>query len=142
MNQVTLVGRLSKAPRKVGDGYAFPLALFSDGDGHPTAFAPIVALEPLPDGLAYRPGDRLTDQALLRVTGYLRTRNRTPTVRDDVRSLLVRAGLEDRRLVRSLVRLIPPGLRARHVEVEVVAEEVRVETEVHELADPAGHAGG
>lgn len=142
MNQVTLVGRLSKAPRKVGDGYAFPLALFSDGDERPTAFAPIISSAPLPDGSEFRPDATLEKQALLRVTGYLRTRNRTLAVRNDVRSLLVRSGLEDRRLVRSLVRLIPPGLRARHVEVEVVAEEVRVETEVHEHADPAGHAGG
>lgn len=124
LNNVALIGFVSRPPRRVGDTmWSFPLAVYRDGDRDPRRdeekdrdvpdFPPVIVLiSDIPPYVQHR--------AMVRVEGWLRTRNRTMPLHKDVRSMLLRAGV-DEETANHIVVEIPRNLVAKHVEVEVVA---------------------
>jgi hypothetical protein len=123
LNSVALIGFVSRPPRRLGGEFFFPLAVYRDPDRPRRGeereipdFPPVIVVsEYLPDFVKHR--------AVVRVEGWLRTRNRTEPLRKDIKRLLLRAGVE-KELVEKIIELVPEGYYAKHVEVEVIAERI------------------
>ena len=145
LNHVSLSGFVARSPRRFGQDYAFPLAVYRDPDRP----ANVVAAETSPDA-GGRAGDKqgkkngqkrdvpdfppvvvvaadlppfVRHRALVRVEGWLRTRNRTESLRNDVRRALRKAGMDDEAGKR-ITTQIPDDLVTRKVEIEVVATRI------------------
>jgi hypothetical protein len=129
LNNVTLIGFVSRPPRRFGDIVFFPLAVYRDpdrDDGRRKAegqkdtpdFPPVVVrVEDM------RLPSFVKHKAPIRVEGWLRTRNRTEPLAKRVRKDLVRAGMKPQQ-AQSVTDLIPENLQSRTVEVEVIAERI------------------
>jgi len=123
LNRVALIGFVAKPPRRVPEGYIFPLAVYRDPHRNPQVsrgrevpdFPPVMVIlrEGLPAFVRHK--------ALIRVEGFIRTRNRDEPLQEAVRKEALRAGMEHAQ-VEKLVGQIPRGLVVRRVEVEVLAE--------------------
>ncbi len=129
LNTVVLIGFVSRPPRRFGDVFSFPLAVYRDpdrDDGRKAEaqrdipdFPPVVVVvekvQELPGYVRHR--------APIRVEGWLRTRNRTEPLSRRVRKDLIKAGLEECK-ADSIAALIPSELLSKTVEIEVVAERI------------------
>lgn len=131
LNTVLLFGFVSRQPRRFGDVFFFPLAVYRDpdrndsqGDSMATVqrdvsdFPPVVVLVKggsLPSFVRHK--------ALVRVQGWVRTRNRSEPLYKQVCKSLIRAGMEPRK-AQAITDLIPKDLESRTVEVEIVAERI------------------
>ena len=128
LNTVALVGFVSRPPRRFGDAYFFPLAVYrdpkrNDRQGADTErdrpdFPPVIVTvsgADLPPFVQHR--------TLVRVEGWIRTRNRTEPLAKRVRKDLMKAGLDSQKAY-SIAALIPADMQFRTVEVEVIAERI------------------
>jgi len=131
LNTVALIGFVSRPPRRIGELFSFPLAVYPDpdrqdydADDQQSAdrdvpdFPPVVMRvtgKSLPPFVRYR--------AAVRVEGWIHTRNRTESLRYRVYKDLIRAGMEGEK-ASAIANLVPRDLVFRTVEVEVVAERI------------------
>ena len=141
LNDVKLIGFVSRPPKKIGDLYAFPLAVYRDQhrnqgssreqesqrgeeegqaeQGNPRDvpdFPPVIVLATsLPPYVTHR--------AKIRVEGFLRTRNRSEALHRRVLKDLRRGGVEETQ-ARDIASHMPSEVLVKLTEVEVVAERV------------------
>jgi hypothetical protein len=129
LNSVALIGFVSRPPRRFGDVFFFPLAVYRDPDrddgqkqtGGPKDtpdFPPVVVIVENTSLPAF-----VKHKAPIRVEGWLRTRNRTEPLAKRVCKDLMRAGMKPQQ-AQSVADLIPGNLQSRTVEVEVIAERI------------------
>lgn len=127
LNNVALIGFVSRPPRRFGDVFFFPLAVYRDpdrddgrketaGQRDTPDFPPVVVTVKNTSLPAF-----VQHKAPVRVEGWLRTRNRTEPLAKRVRKELMKAGMEPQK-AQSIAALIPADMQSRTVEVEVVAE--------------------
>ena len=129
LNNVALIGFVSRPPRRFGDVFFFPLAVYRDpdrddgrgkteGQKDTPDFPPVVVTVKDTNLPAF-----VQHKAPVRVEGWLRTRNRTEPLAKRVRKELMKAGMEPQK-AQSIAALIPTDMQSRTVEVEVVAERI------------------
>ncbi len=131
LNSVKLIGFVAKPPRRIGDQFFFPLAVYRDphraGDDEgesngsekkrevPDFPHVIVVTHTLPPFVKHR--------SKIRVEGWLRTRNRSEPLPRRVLKDLKRGGVGEEQ-ARELVGHLPPDVLVKTTEVEVVAERI------------------
>jgi len=128
VNSVILIGFVSKPPRRVPGGYVFPLAVYRDphrdpvvvGDREIPDFPPVMVLFEGDEGTL---PPFVRHKALVRVEGFVRTRNRDEPLRVSVRRDARRAGVSPE-TIEQVLALLPENAVVKRVEVEVVAEKI------------------
>ncbi len=134
LNSVKLIGFVAKEPRRVGEQFFFPLAVYRDPHraeddgarekeckaGEPERETPdfppvIVVAATLPPFVRHR--------GKVRVEGWLRTRNRDEPLHKRVLKDLKREGVADDQ-AREMAERLPHNLLVKTTEVEVVAERI------------------
>ena len=116
INELTLTGRVAKAPRRVpGGGYIFPLFQRQDFDGRGEApIYPVVGRRKTPPFLRVN--------QLVLVVGHVRTRNFEQSVPRVVARALRRAGKGGE--AEAIADQLPTGLREPRVVIEIVADHI------------------
>lgn len=127
-NHAILSGRVSRPPQRVrvgGQGspwgYAVTLAVRT---GNGLIFPTVVVEGDLPPFVTYDPQAPLHQQPLLTVIGYVRTRNLTLDLAQEVTRLARRAGADQETVERLAAILDGSGLVARRVVTDLLAQQI------------------